>query len=203
MDHDFIGSNNLIGTFTVDISYIYKMNKEHELYKMWVTMTDMNDETQQINAYVKLTIAILGPGDKPAVHDPRKELKSKNDNGKMKLFSPGRVKMQGHLVEFNLYRAEHLAPLDLMSNSIDSYFKVAFAGQGTQSKTVDSDRNPEFNQNMQLACRLPCMNGKMKVEVWDDDFTKDERLGTYYFNFKQLQNKSIGPRWANIYGPPL
>ena len=26
MDHDFIGSNNLIGTFTVDVSYIYKMN---------------------------------------------------------------------------------------------------------------------------------------------------------------------------------
>ena len=45
MDHDFIGSNNLIGTFTVDISYIYKMNKEHELYRMWVAMTDMSDET--------------------------------------------------------------------------------------------------------------------------------------------------------------
>ena len=45
MDHDFIGSNNMIGSFTVDMSYIYKMNKDHELYKMWVALTDMNDET--------------------------------------------------------------------------------------------------------------------------------------------------------------
>jgi hypothetical protein len=45
MDHDFIGANNLIGQFTVDVSYIYKMNKDHELFKMWVAMTDMNDET--------------------------------------------------------------------------------------------------------------------------------------------------------------
>jgi hypothetical protein len=45
LDHDFIGSNNLIGQFTVDMAYIYKMNKDHELYRMWVAMTDMSDET--------------------------------------------------------------------------------------------------------------------------------------------------------------
>jgi hypothetical protein len=45
LDHDFIGSNNLIGQFTVDLAYIYKMNKEHELYRMWVAMTDVADET--------------------------------------------------------------------------------------------------------------------------------------------------------------
>ena len=128
MDHDFIGSNNLIGTFTVDVSYIYKMNKDHELYKMWIAVMDMNDETQAINAYIKISIGVLGPGDKPPVHDPKLELKSKTDNGKMKLFTPGRAKMQGHCVNFKLFRAEHLAPLDLLSNSIDSYFKISFAG---------------------------------------------------------------------------
>jgi hypothetical protein len=45
LDHDFIGANNFIGTFSVDVSYIYKMNKDHELYKVWVAMTDVNDET--------------------------------------------------------------------------------------------------------------------------------------------------------------
>lgn len=47
------------------------------------------------------------------------------------------------------------------------------------------------------------MNNKIKVEVWDDDFAKDERVGTHYFNFKQLMNKNSGPRWANLYGPAL
>lgn len=40
IDHDFIGSNNLIGTFSVDASYIYRMNNDHELYRMWVALTD-------------------------------------------------------------------------------------------------------------------------------------------------------------------
>lgn len=46
----------------------------------------------------------------------------------MKLFTPGRVKMTGHLIRFSLFRAEHLAPLDLLTNSVDSYAKLSFAG---------------------------------------------------------------------------
>ena len=47
------------------------------------------------------------------------------------------------------------------------------------------------------------MNNKIKVEFWDDDPLYDERVGTFYFNFKEIQNKNSGPRWANLYGPPL
>jgi dysferlin len=142
MDHDFIGSNNLIGTFTVDVSYIYKMNQNHELYKMWVTMSDMSDETQAINAFVKISINVLGPGDKPPVHDPSKDLNNKNDNGVTRLFTPGRAKMTGHIVKFGIYRAEHLAPLDLELNSVDPYLKIAFAGQKAETKTCKGERNP-------------------------------------------------------------
>lgn len=46
----------------------------------------------------------------------------------MKLFTPGRVKMTGHIIKFNIYRAEHLTPLDLLSNSLDPYVKLSFAG---------------------------------------------------------------------------
>lgn len=145
MDHEFIGSNNLIGTFTVDVSHIYRMNKDHELFRMWVALTDPSDETQQINAYLRLTINVLGPGDKPPVHDPSKNLVDKNDNGVNKLFAPSRVKMQGHVIKMTIYRAEHLAPLDLLSNSIDPYVKVSFAGTKSESKTIKSNRNPIYN----------------------------------------------------------
>lgn len=30
------------------------------------------------------------------------------------------------------------------------------------------------------------MNGKIKVEVWDDDIGANERVGTFYFDFKKL-----------------
>jgi hypothetical protein len=54
-----------------------------------------------------------------------------------------------------------------------------------------------------IACKIPCMNNKIKVEIWDDDPGSDERVGTFYLNFKQILNKNSGPRWANLYGPPL
>lgn len=137
LDHDFIGANNLIGQFTVDISFIYKMNKDHELYKMWIAMTDPSDETSSINGYVKITVNVLGPGDKPPVHDPTKDLKNTEDNGVSKLFTPGRVKMTGHIIKFNIYRAEHLAPLDLIQNSLDPYVKISFAGTKALSKAIE------------------------------------------------------------------
>lgn len=111
--------------------------------------------------------------------------------------------MSGHLIKFGIYRAEHLAPLDLQANSVDSYVKISFAGQKAESKTTNDDRNPDINQELDIACKLPCMNNKIKVEVWDDNLAIDKRVGTFYLNFKQIMNKTIGPRWANLYGPQL
>lgn len=91
------------------------MNKDHELYRMWVAMTDITDETQGINGFLKISINVLGPGDKPPQHNPIKDaVLNRNDNGAPKLFIPGRVKMTGHLIKFCIFRAEHLAPLDLL-----------------------------------------------------------------------------------------
>ena len=145
LDHDTFGGGNLIGSFIVDMAYIYKMNKNHELFKRWVALIDPQDEEGGMNAFLKLTINILGPGDKPPVHDPKAGIKDKNANGVPKLFTPGKGKLTGHILKFFLYRAEHLAPLDLITNSVDPYFKVSFAGQKAESKTCDADRNPEYN----------------------------------------------------------
>jgi dysferlin len=149
------------------------MNKDHELYKMWITMTDMSDETQAINAFVKVSVSVLGPGDKPPVHDPSKDLNNKNDNGVTRLFTPGRAKLTGHIIKFGLYRAEHLAPLDLEANSVDPYIKISFAGTKAETKTFKSDRNPSINQELSLACKMPCMNTKIKCEIWDDNILCD------------------------------
>lgn len=68
------------------------MNKDHELYRSYIALTDPTDETGAINGYLKITLVILGPGDKPPVHNPAASLKSKTDNGVNKLFAPGRMK---------------------------------------------------------------------------------------------------------------
>jgi Ca2+-dependent lipid-binding protein len=42
-DYNTIGSNATIGMFNVDLSYLYKMNKNHELYRRWVPLMDPDD----------------------------------------------------------------------------------------------------------------------------------------------------------------
>jgi Ca2+-dependent lipid-binding protein len=120
------------------------------------------------------------------VHDPTKGLINKTDNDVNRLFSPGRVQLTGHLITFKVFRAEHLAPLDIGSNSIDAYVKISFAGNKAESKAVKSNRNPEFNQELKIACSLPTMNDTIKIEIWDDDMIKDERVGTYYIKFSEI-----------------
>lgn len=79
------------------------------------------------------------------MHDPTKDLKDVNNNGVSKLFTPGRVKMTGHMIKFQIFRAEHLAPLDLIENLLDPYVKISFAGTKAETKVISKDRNPEFN----------------------------------------------------------
>jgi hypothetical protein len=69
IDHEKLKTNNLLGTFSVDVSYIYKYNKYHEIYRVWVPMTDPLDQSQTPYGFVKLSINILGPKDKPPVHN--------------------------------------------------------------------------------------------------------------------------------------
>ena len=44
LDHSTFGRNQEIGSFTVDVSYIYSLNPNHEVYRVWVPITDMLDE---------------------------------------------------------------------------------------------------------------------------------------------------------------
>ena len=50
---------------------------------------------------------------------------------------------------------------------------------------------------------VPCMNGNITCEIWDDDIGKDERVGTWYIPFKKWQGKKTPVTWSNLYGPSL
>lgn len=161
-DHNTLATNSFLGCFTIDAAYIYQMNADHELYRKWVLLTDTTDATEGVKGYLRCTINVLGPGDRPPVHDAHKDLKDKTDDGEYNIFSPGHVDKQGLLIKMNVYRAEHLPPLDLYNNKLDPYVKVSFAGVGIQTKVIQNNRNPTFNQQLQIPITLPCMNRKIR-----------------------------------------
>ena len=202
-DHNIFTSNDFIGKFTVDAAYIYQLNSDHELYRKWVVLTDTTDVTEGVRGYLRVTINVLGPGDRPPVHDERKDLKIKDDAGENHIFSPGHIDKTWYLMKFNLYRAEHLPPLDLYNNKLDPYLSIAFAGVNIKSNYISDNRNPEFNECLHVPFTMPWLNRKIKWEMWDADPGVDERVGTFIVSFpdKEADLTRKDPMWANMYGP--
>ena len=201
-DHNSVAFNAFLGAFSVDAAYIYQMNGDHELYRSWVWLTDTTDATEGVKGYLRVTINVLGPGDRPPVHDEKRDLKDKKNNGVSNLFSPGLVDRTEMVVKINIYRAEHLPAMDWYSGKLDPYVKASFAGSGWETKVIYSDQNPEFDTQLQLAITLPCLNRTIKWEVWDSDLPFDERVGTFVMKFPPAEErKKTKPRWVNLYGP--
>lgn len=65
MDADTLTKNDLIGSYSVDLEWIY-FKKHHEIYRTWVGL--VNDENPEENSgvqgYLKLSVQIIGPNDK-------------------------------------------------------------------------------------------------------------------------------------------
>ena len=101
--------DSIMGAYELDITSVY-FSLNHELFQIWLTLTDPTDTREGIMGYLKVSLECLGPEDEPNVHDVTTD---KNpDLAKEKSFFSSKVKQEGHVVEMQVYRAEALAPMD-------------------------------------------------------------------------------------------
>lgn len=82
----------------------------------------------------------------------------------------GKVKTEGHEVLIDVFRAEALAPMDLLSKDVDGYINSKYSGVSKGTSVVTSS-NPEWNQRLILACGLPNQSKFITLEAWDYDMT--------------------------------
>ena len=74
--------NTMIGSFATDATSVY-FQKDHEMYRKWVALMDDEDpDDTGVQGYLKLSIQILGPGDKLKVHDEEAEMKKEQELAK-------------------------------------------------------------------------------------------------------------------------
>ncbi len=58
----------MIGAFAVDATTVYTANKDHEMYRRWVPLMDDEDaDDVGVQGYLKISVSIIGPGDKMKV----------------------------------------------------------------------------------------------------------------------------------------
>ncbi len=72
-----------------------------------------------------------------------------------------------------------------------------FAGNKVKSSVV-TNRNPKWNESLEMSVNLPSMCKKMVVEVWDKDMLMDdERVGSFNIRIDQKHNdySKPMPKW--------
>ena len=126
-------ANNLIGEFSLDLANIY-YEEGHEIYKRWVGLTCSHTNRKPligsaaeggIQGYVRLSLTLLGPGDKAPVHLP-----GEKEPVEVALLPPT-VKLKLGFLVVQVHRAEQLPKMDRTwmgkepkGAGIDAYVKV-------------------------------------------------------------------------------
>lgn len=171
----------MIGAYACDATQVYLSNKDHEIYRQWVPLMDDEDsEDVGVQGYMKMTIQIVGPGDKIKVHNELEDIAKENkmetdaggDIGSLVLTTPVIAKNWEFLV-VSVYRCEGLPVMDgktAISNAkTDSFCQLQFAGGKplrTKVKRVEgtgrSAMNPEFNCEIWCPVSSPSSTNMIK-----------------------------------------
>ena len=218
-----IGKKKMIGAYAFDATSVY-FSKDHEMYRKWVALMDDEDaDDVGVQGYLKLSVSIIGPGEKPKVHDEEEELKEEKkreilSGGDMTglVLMPPTIKKTWKWVVLTVYRAENLPVMDgatVVTNSkTDALLEVSFGGAkplSTKTVTVEGPRkalNPIFNEELWYPISYPTSTQIIKCQVSDYNPIKaNETIGTFFEKFNIIQRspeKQTGMKWVNLYGSP-
>lgn len=155
--------------------------------------------------YVKATVTVLGPGDKPPSHESTQV--QRDDEGGDLILRPPTVSRRGYNLNIKIYRAEDLPEMDPVSGSCDPFVSVKFNGNVQRTNIVRRDTKPVWLQHIWLPVYTPCMSDNIDIQLWDwNRANPDELIATHRVTFSSLLSSSFGPAWVNLYGacrPPL
>jgi len=195
--------NTMVGQYSFDASYVY-LREHHELHNQWVALSDpTNKEDKGVQGYLKLSVAVLGPGDKKHIYDPKEEAaqaeKEKGSGLDSLLMMPPSIDRSIEFLVLRFHEAREMVALDreirfIQSAGIDAYAKVEFAGNPaittpfikSEGKSGDLDVRWNSNNELWLPVVKPSMSNRIKVTILDHDFwltSPDEPAGTIFFRY--------------------
>ncbi|KAF0685796.1 Aste57867_22404 [Aphanomyces stellatus] len=218
MDSNTIQREELIGEAQFDVSLIYsKLN--HQICSTWVGLSAPGQDG--IQGYLRLSITIIGPGDKfvpPPPIDP-------THNGMENIIIPRSVKQEVNFLVVSVHMGRDLPPMDSVAvlgqklkQGIDAYVECSVAGGAksirTRVKTKNGERHqlcPAFNDDLWMVVREPSMANKVTLAVKDwDRLASDEIVAHSYHSLRLIKKMCsasssgvYGPLWITLYGAPL
>merc|ERR1739838_967799 len=104
------------------------------------------------------------------------------------------------VLEITVQKASELVNEDMIGKS-DPYVKIKFGDQEFKSRKVRNTLEPEWNFSANLIVTSSDENSDIVIEVFDDDFGKENFIGSYKFSIKHaIKETHKGAVWYNLVG---
>ncbi|XP_063692173.1 myoferlin-like isoform X7 [Bolinopsis microptera] len=220
-----IRSDSLIGAFKFDLGLVYE-SADHQFVHKWVLLTDPEDKESGAKGYVKISISILGPGDKLKI-PPKSSSSDDLVDIESNLLRPAGVQLQPATYTVKIYKAEDVPKMDTdyfegmkrvlrMQHGdhdlVDPYMIVSFAGKKLKTKVLYKTYTPEWAQELNIGVQMPSMCEQLMLRLMDKDhFNRDDIIATHFLQLTRLSSAdpddegflpTFGPAYVNFYGSP-
>ncbi|KAM3144321.1 hypothetical protein pb186bvf_003485 [Paramecium bursaria] len=210
LDHKLFGSDAIIGIYDLDFSTVY-LQENHALLHKWVGLINPQKDFNQITGFIKISINIVGEGDKQTTlcQENEIEVRSKIDQGKDQnifgdgnLLLPPHIQARGQQLKITLLRAEKLIRMDNLLGSIDPFVIFEVGGLQINTDKIDKNQNPVWDLMIYIPITNPCSSENLIIRVFDYDMgQKDEIIATNLFKISDiLRGQYVHPTWVNLYG---
>ena len=160
------------------------------------------DERGGIQGYLKVSCVLLGPGDKPEIHEPDEEEDNSNDSA---VLMPPALKRELMFLRVGVVKAKKLPHMDKTAfggnkrgAAIQAYVEATFCGYTARTKVVES-QDPGFHTEFWIPVLVPSVGAKLRIRVMDEDFGKaDDEVGTFLVPFDPVLKEE-----AEVRVPPV
>merc|ERR1712050_630461 len=99
-----------------------------------------------------------------------------------------------------VFKGSELVNKDIIGKS-DPFLKIKFREQEIKSPKVRNSLEPEWNFSANLTISSSQENSDIFIEVFDDDFGKENFIGSYTFTLKQaISSTDKEASWNNLVG---
>lgn len=197
-------SNDLIGLYSIGLSTLYK-NANHEFYNMWVVLYNQDEDPEEAQGYLLLDAFIIGPGDRPPVHDRNekvnqdvaeededlnidemtfeqlKEYQEKQQS--YAIIGKPPVARKGFQLSVYIFKGENIANFD--GKKPNAFISARVAGLVRKTKTVKNNNSPVYNQKMLFPCYFPFLNDKILLRIWNE---RGNSRDDFIANIPELQS---------------
>ncbi|XP_050970047.1 dysferlin isoform X11 [Labeo rohita] len=228
-DSKSLRKDSVIGEFKLDVGMVYNEHR-HAILRKWLLLADPDDLSSGARGYLKVSMCVLAAGDEPPM-DKKEGLEEKEDI-EGNLLRPAGLTLTGATFTLRVYRAEDLPQMDdafmdgvkhlfgfetNRKNLVDPFVEISFAGKTINSKILEKNANPQWNQSLTLPIRFPSMCEKLRLRILDwDRASHNDVIGTTHLCISKISAPggeievddsigflpTFGPCYVNMYGSP-